>query len=213
MERKKANKLNIIVKSNFFIDCKRSHSFLWYYIGIGSNNLRKAEMSLQFEEEDANRSSSVNDIRIEITDDEIKKLSQYFQNSRDEIQKVFFFFHSFWKDISLFKLVFLFEQKVDSLLAIEIPAPKKIIKSPSSEKDLNSKSKSQQGALIGKPIDLETATVFRLEYIIVNTAIFSTGNFIASLRCWENIQLAVVFTRLAINGDEQGSHSERKIAN
>jgi hypothetical protein len=51
-------------------------------------------MSLQFEEEDPNRSSSVNDIRIEITDDEIKKLSQYFQNSRDEIQKVFLIFQS-----------------------------------------------------------------------------------------------------------------------
>jgi len=45
-------------------------------------------MSLEFEDENPNRSSSVNDIRIEITDDEIKKLSQYFQSSRDEIQKV-----------------------------------------------------------------------------------------------------------------------------
>jgi hypothetical protein len=51
-------------------------------------------------------------------------------------------------------------------LAIEIPAPKTIIKSPSSEKDLNSKSKSQQGALVAKPIDLETATVFELKPII-----------------------------------------------
>jgi len=45
-------------------------------------------------------------------------------------------------------------------LAIEIPAPKKIIKVSSSEKDLNSKSKNQQGALVAKPIDLATATVF-----------------------------------------------------
>jgi hypothetical protein len=34
------------------------------------------------------RSSSVTDIRIEVTDDELKELSDYFLKSKDEIQKV-----------------------------------------------------------------------------------------------------------------------------
>ena len=34
------------------------------------------------------RASSVSDIKIDVTDDEIKKLSEYFQKSREEFQKV-----------------------------------------------------------------------------------------------------------------------------
>jgi hypothetical protein len=41
------------------------------------------------------RSSSVTDIRIEVTDDEIKELSNYFMKSKDEIQKVLFQRHLF----------------------------------------------------------------------------------------------------------------------
>lgn len=38
--------------------------------------------------DDSERSSSVSEIRLEVTDDEIRKLSEYFQKSREEIQKV-----------------------------------------------------------------------------------------------------------------------------
>jgi hypothetical protein len=34
------------------------------------------------------RASSVNDIRVDITDDELKRLTLYFQKSREELVKV-----------------------------------------------------------------------------------------------------------------------------
>lgn len=94
------------------------------------------------------RSSSVTDIRIEVTDDELKELSNYFLKSKDEIQK-----------------------KVDSLLALEIPmisprlAKQEVSPTPKTVKKEN---------LNGTPIDLNTATILR--ELTVGSCVHSFSN-------------------------------------
>ena len=117
------------------------------------------------------RPSSVNDvgIGIEAHDDELKKLSEYFEKSRAEIQKVS------WNKIKTLaikisliqKTHFSLMQKVDSLLTFEIPIkivePKeKNAVNPLKPVDAGAKSKQEKEASLNfLPIDLETASVLR----------------------------------------------------
>ena len=114
------------------------------------------------------RSASASEIKLDLGDsNDIKALSEYFEKSRDELQKVYFFNQFSLKVIEIFNFKYLILKKVDSIFAIDLIEKNKVsLQKEKSEISLRSNSVLSDNSSFGRPIDIHTATVSYFTYLI-----------------------------------------------